>query len=358
MPPVPPGATVAITGATGFIGSHTVAAALAAGYNVRAVVRDPNNEEKNAHLKALPGAERLAFVSGSLDKEGSYDEAFVGADAVIHTAAVVEIDSVKDGQKQIVDPSVSGTKNVLASADKAGTLKRFVHTSSIIATMEWDKPEIDKFSERNWNSASTVANGDPYGFAKAEAEKLVHNHTGGAFDCVAILPGVNLGPCMNKAHTKASAVVVRQFLYGNSQKEYFAHFVDVRDTAAGLVKALVADLPAGEQHRFIVTSDEQMQISALEAPLKRLYPNYYVAANPYPSAALSAVIKLPLLWRIFISEFERSLVELKVRMDNSRSKEVLGVQYRPLDDTLRDTVESMKGHIKIKTLKPEPPAGP
>merc|ERR1719491_470880 len=117
---------------------------------------------------------------------------------------------------------------------------------------------------------------------------------------------------MNKAHTKSSAVIVRQLLYGNSQKEYFAHFVDVRDTAAALVKALVAELPAGDARRFIVASDEQMQVSALEAPLKRLYPNYFVAANPYPNAALSAVIKLPLLWRIFISEFERSLVELKV----------------------------------------------
>jgi len=272
---------------------------------------------------------------------------------------VVEIDAVTDAQKQIVDPSIVGTRNVLASADRSSTVRRFVHTSSILAALEWDKPTAEFFSESNWNTASTVANGDPYGYAKVEAEKIVLEHPAGSFDCVAILPGVNLGPCMTKAHTKASTVVVRQFLYGNQQPEYFAHYVDVRDTAAAFVRALAVALPAGDSRRFIVASEEgQMMASGLEFPLKQLYPNYQIAANPFPSAALLAMLRVPLLWRLFVTEFRRGFVEMRARLDVKRSKELLGLEYRPLNETLCDTVESMKAHIKIRTIKPEPQADP
>ena len=51
---------VAVTGASGYIGSHVVAELLRRGYRVRAVVRDASNQAKVAHLKALPaGAGQL-----------------------------------------------------------------------------------------------------------------------------------------------------------------------------------------------------------------------------------------------------------------------------------------------------------
>lgn len=360
MPPIHPGAIVAVTGATGFIGSHVCDALLAAGYQVRAVVRDATAEEKSAHLRSLAGAaERLSLYSGRLDQAGSYDQAFAGVDAVIHTAAIVEVDRVRDPQEQIVKPSMDGTSNVLSSADKAHTVKRFIHTSSVLAALEWDKPQVDTLSENNWNTVSTVANGDPYGYAKVEAERMVLNHRADSYDCISILPGVNLGPCMTKAHTKASTVIVRQFLYGNQQNEYFAHFVDVRDTAAAFVKALAVELPAGDLRRFIVVGDNtQMAVSALEAPLKQLFPNYAITAKPYPSAALGAMLRVPLLWRLFVAEFQRGMLEMHARMDNTRSKSLLGLQYRQLEDTLRSAVEAMKPYIKLRMLQPEPQPDP
>lgn len=74
----------------------------------------------------------------------------------------------KDPQKDIVDPSVKGTENVLASVAKSGTIKRFVQTSSVAAVQSFDKPEDHVFTEEDWNTWSTVANGDAYGFAKAQ----------------------------------------------------------------------------------------------------------------------------------------------------------------------------------------------
>eukprot|EP00928_Gymnodinium_smaydae_P012258 TRINITY_DN14452_c0_g1_i1.p1 TRINITY_DN14452_c0_g1~~TRINITY_DN14452_c0_g1_i1.p1 ORF type:complete len:362 (+),score=64.04 TRINITY_DN14452_c0_g1_i1:66-1151(+) len=361
MAPVAKGATVAVTGASGFLGSHVCAALLDAGYHVRATVRDPNDTAKVAHLLALPGAKdsgRLSLHRGVLDEPGSYDAAFAGADAVIHTAAVVEINATSDPEAQIVRPSVEGVQNVLASADRASSVRRFVHTSSEIAALKWDEALDSTFDEATWNSASTVQNGDPYGYAKATAEKLVLEHNQASYDCVSILPGVNLGPCMTKAHTKSSAVIVRQFLFGNKQPEYNAHLVDVRDTAVAHVRALSVSLEAGASRRFIVCSDNAMPISMLEEPLKRLFPQYVIAANPHPGPVVKSLMNIPLLWRIFTSEFQRCMCQQEFKLDNAKSKTLLGMQYRTLDETLRDTVASMvdPGFVQARISKGGLPA--
>jgi len=353
MPPVQPGATVAVTGATGFLGTHVCSELLGAGYRVRAVVRDPSDEAKVAHLRGLPGAgERLTLHRGLLDVSGSYDAAFDGADAVIHTAAVVEIDVVKDPEAQIVRPSIEGVQNVLASADRASSVRRFIHTSSELAAVKWDEPPDSLQSEANWNTASSVANGDPYGFAKAKAERLVHEHRPAAYDCIAVLPGVMLGPCLTKAHTKSSAVIVRQYLFGNSQNEYHCHFVDVRDSAVAHVRALAAAFPDGDNRRVLAVSDNQMPVSALEKPLRRLFPRYLIEAKPFPGPLLKLVLAVPLVWGAFTSEFRRHWVQQTIALDNRKSRELLGVQYRPLDDTLRETVNSMvdSGFVKPRMV--------
>ena len=59
---------VALTGASGFIGSHVAEALLRDGHTVRAVVRDKTNAEKCAHLTAL-GAAHAAAGGGSISVE-------------------------------------------------------------------------------------------------------------------------------------------------------------------------------------------------------------------------------------------------------------------------------------------------
>ncbi|KMZ70431.1 hypothetical protein ZOSMA_19G00130 [Zostera marina] len=57
------GATVCVTGASGFFASWLVRRLLLAGYQVKGTVRDPDDEKKVAHLWKLEGAiERLRLV--------------------------------------------------------------------------------------------------------------------------------------------------------------------------------------------------------------------------------------------------------------------------------------------------------
>eukprot|EP00746_Dinoflagellata_sp_MGD_P167658 gnl/MRDRNA2_/MRDRNA2_98474_c0_seq1.p1 gnl/MRDRNA2_/MRDRNA2_98474_c0~~gnl/MRDRNA2_/MRDRNA2_98474_c0_seq1.p1 ORF type:complete len:378 (+),score=55.14 gnl/MRDRNA2_/MRDRNA2_98474_c0_seq1:61-1134(+) len=356
MPVVAPGGIIAVTGASGFIGSHIVDALIKAGYIVRAVVRDPTDVVKTEHLRKM-GVEgtNLHFCSGDLSKEGSYDEAFVGADAVVHCAAVVEINSVKDPQKEIVDPSVKGTENILASANKSKTVKRIVHTSSIAAVMQFDKQPLDfAFSESDFNTSSSIKVGDPYGYAKVSAEKVVRNHVlegkAAGYDFVTFNPGVVLGPCLCKAHTKASTVVVRQMLYGNPQVDYYTAFVDVRDVASAHVKALSASEATNE--RFILVSDAKMNVLELGEPLKRMCPEYVIEAkSSNPGTLVSALGSLPLVGGFIMTEFQRAMLKARFDFQNEKSKEVLKLTYRPLDETLNDTARSMvdNGFIKART---------
>jgi nucleoside-diphosphate-sugar epimerase len=208
---------VAVTGASGYIGSFVVAELLARGYGVHGLVRGcTKNPAKAAHLLALPGASELLtlFDGGDLSATGSFDAAFAEADAVVHTAAAV----VLGKDQSIIRASVDGTANVLASVDMSPRVVRFIHTSSVAAVQAYDKGPGHVFTEKDWNEWSTPARGDAYGVAKTEAEKMVHAHFAGdahGRTAVAVNPGVVIGPVMAKAHTKASAIFLRDIAFNN-----------------------------------------------------------------------------------------------------------------------------------------------
>jgi len=342
MPEIQIGDLVAVTGASGFVGSHCVSALLDAGFKVRAVVRDATNETKTAHLKALANAEgNLTFASGDLMKDGSFDDAFTGVDAVMHTAAVVLTDA-SDAQKTIVDPSVKGTENVLGSITKAGCVKRIVHTSSIAAILNADQPE-KVFTEADFNTWSNVANGDAYGYAKVTAEKMVTDYvtkTGGKVDAVSINPCVIAGPCMTKAHTKASPVFIRQLLFGNEMPDTYMQFVDVREVAAAHVAALSIDsAAAASTPRFIIAGDAAthgMRLAKVAETAQGLFPKYKITHTPEAWWKQLGVVRY-----FFASEFQRAYIANEFKVSSAASVTGLGTQYRPFNETLTDTIASM-----------------
>lgn len=69
--------TLSITGGTGFVGRHTLAAATAQGHSVRALTRRPQPD--------LPG---VRWVAGQLSDPSALQALVRGADAIIHIAGV------------------------------------------------------------------------------------------------------------------------------------------------------------------------------------------------------------------------------------------------------------------------------
>ena len=130
-------ATVLVTGGSGYIASWVVKYLLEEGYTVRATVRNLRSEDKVAHLKAMEReySGKLQLFEADLLTEGSFDESMKGCDVVIHTASPFFIKGLKDAQKQLVDPALQGTRNVLETANRAESVKRVVLTSSVAAIM-------------------------------------------------------------------------------------------------------------------------------------------------------------------------------------------------------------------------------
>ncbi len=162
------------------------------GYTVRATVRDAGDERKVKFLRDLPVAAggSLHLFSADLEKADSFDDALSGATHVLHTAASVTLTAdgqfarrlgtisivscclpfvrveygpntcscaklaSADPQRQIVDVTVNGVRNVLQScrrAAKQGTFKRFILTSSIAAVEE--KTRLAEIGRRAYSSA-------------------------------------------------------------------------------------------------------------------------------------------------------------------------------------------------------------
>lgn len=329
-------AVYAVTGASGYIGSHVVRELLERGFAVRACVRDPADAVKTAHLTALaaglPGS--LSLARGDLLDVGSYDAAFAGATCVIHTAAAVML-AAKDPQNDIVVPSLTGTQNVLDSAVKAGTVTRFVQTSSVAALFQ--RPEAGRiYTEADWNETATVK-GDPYGLAKTRAERLAAEFgAANGLNPVFINPSLVIGPVYTKAHAKASPSVIRDLFSGKFPACPQMHFglVDVREVAFAHVEAALRSDVSG---RFILSA-ESLWMQEMAQGLKAAWPDRKIKTGKLPNFVMRLVA---LVDERVSSAVMKNLLGRECNYANDRSKALLEVRYRPVADSLRDTVQSM-----------------
>ncbi|RZC58729.1 hypothetical protein C5167_006034 [Papaver somniferum] len=123
---------VCVTGGSGFIGSWLVRLLLSGGYTVHATVQNLNDDKETKHLKSLEGAESLHLFQIDLLDYDSVFAAINGTVGVFHLASPCTVDTVDDPQRQLLDPAVMGTMNVLKAAKECG-VKRVVLTSSISA---------------------------------------------------------------------------------------------------------------------------------------------------------------------------------------------------------------------------------
>lgn len=111
--------TVLVTGATGYIGGLLVPRLLAAGYRVRALVRDP------AKLSARPWASRVEMVRGDVLDIDSLTPAFAGADAAYYL-----VHSMGGSDPDFRERDVRAASNVALVAKEVG-LKRLIYLGGL-----------------------------------------------------------------------------------------------------------------------------------------------------------------------------------------------------------------------------------
>ncbi|KAH7525543.1 hypothetical protein JRO89_XSUnG0074400 [Xanthoceras sorbifolium] len=124
--------TACVVGGTGFVASLLIKQLLLKGYAVNTTVRDPENEKKIPHLKALQELGELKIFAADLTNEGSFDAPVVGCDIVFHVATPVNFAS-EDPENDMIKPAIKGALNVLKACAKAKSVKRVIMTSSAAA---------------------------------------------------------------------------------------------------------------------------------------------------------------------------------------------------------------------------------
>ena len=106
---------VLVTGATGFVGCHTVAALARQGHHVRLLVRA--RDRIGPALGPLGVTETDAVV-GDVTSAAAVDQAMLGCDAVVHAASVFSLDPRRAAVMQQTNPA--GAETVLGAAQRRG----------------------------------------------------------------------------------------------------------------------------------------------------------------------------------------------------------------------------------------------
>ena len=295
---------------------------------------------KENHTNAKDGQLSFAIVE-DIAKEGAFDEAVKSDppfEAVIHTASPFHF-NVTDVQKQLLDPAIIGTTGILKSIKKsAPTVKRVVITSSfasIVDGFQGTRPGYE-YSEKDWNpithdqALENPANG--YRASKTFAEKAAWDFVEKEkpnFSISTMCPPLVLGPIvhylasLNSLNTSNERV--RDIMAGKAKDTIpeTGTFIwtDVRDLALCHVKAIEVDAAANK--RFFVTAGyfsnkEIAQVIRKNFPdLAKNLPSESTPGGDYPKDGI-------------------------YKYNNSRTKEVLGIKFRSLEDSITDCVKSLQ----------------
>ncbi|OWM70551.1 hypothetical protein CDL15_Pgr014224 [Punica granatum] len=302
---------VCVTGAGGFVASWVVKFLLSKGYVVHGTVRDPR-DEKYAHLNKLERAsDNLKLFKADLSDYGSLRSAIEGCAGVLHVACPVDV----------VEPAVNGTLNVLKACSEA-KVKRVIYVSSVAAvTMNPNWPKEQVMDETCWSDKEYCKITDNwYCFSKTEAESAASDYARqNGLDVVAVCPGLILGPVLQPT-LNASTLVLVKFTRGSedSVPDRLRYVVDVRDVAEAVIMAYEKSKAEG---RYICIA-HSIKTRDLAEKLYGLYPDLTCSKNYIETQhnnKLSSERLLKLEWT-----------------------------YRPLEETLVDSIESYRAAGLLK----------
>jgi nucleoside-diphosphate-sugar epimerase len=348
MAPVPKRGVVAVTGAAGFLGGWVVRRLLDKGYRVRACVRRVDDPARTDFLKAMAGhaSGRLTLHAADLDEAGCLDDIFKGCHGVCHVAHVSSYTDL-DYVRRTCD-------HIIAAVNASRSVTRVVVTSSVAAVIsEMDLQEVARrpvFYEDRYpdelNPKRTPERGQGYSMAKLIAERAFPEAAAqsGDWDAITCCPGDNVGP-IQSAHQKdmgpwqhhIEGMLVGRYEQNGVYRPWMT--VDVRDDAACHV-GLLESLEVKNGERYIAWSTDARNVEDICADIGRLLPelNHDAPAvtDPFPD-------------RIKAREAEFRAIWAGCDLRNDRIRAVTGVTFRPLDDSIRDCVESL---ISVAGVKP------
>jgi dihydroflavonol-4-reductase len=319
-----------VTGSTGFVGGQLVSNLVEEGDDVRALAR---RKSDTSRLKQL-GVE---IVEGDVIDPSSFADRMKGCDVVYHVANIYEFWLRK--RALFYEVNVEGTRNVLKAALNAG-VPRVVYTSTSEALGE-RKGEVATEETQHTGFFPSDYNRSKHE-GEMEAMKMCKEH---GLPLVVVNPAGVLGP----GDLKSSGQIIIEFLNrklpGRVCEDSYMSFVDVRDVAKGHILAAKKGR-VGE--RYILSAETVKwkdfyntlsEISAVPAPKRKISGSMFIfmasmmeltsyfTGKP-PGASLGGA-------RVMIHG---------LKLDASKSKRELGMEYRSIKDSLHDAIAWYREH--------------
>ena len=319
-------AVALVTGATGFVGGHVARLLVERGDEVRVTFRDPSR------LERLGGLEVEAVRADVLDR-ASLRRAMRGCDLVFHSAGFVgSRPPERLWQVNALSP------RVVVEAAAAEDVPRVLHTSTVAAV--GNAPHGEAADE------SQVYRGGEFGLAYGDSkhEGEVEALAAGArlgIEVVVVNPSYVLGVPVDPSQAgETSTRVIGNFLAGRLPAivDGATNIVDVEDVAVGHLLAAEKGEP-GERYilgGYNLTWVDLIDRLAVESGVER--PLMVLPREVGSLARLQA--ELGVRWPVAPEAF--ALMAQNWRYSSRKAKRELGYKTRPLDATIRRTVDWYK----------------
>lgn len=328
---------VLVTGGTGFTGSHTARALVAAGHEVRLLVRDPQKVERvfDPH-----GPRPRDVVVGDMTDEAAVDAGLAGCDAVVHAAALVDLRA--SAARRVEETNARGVRLVVGGAVRRG-IPRVVYVSSLSIFFVPGGPAVSP--ELPIAPATTA-----YARSKAEAEAYVRGLQARGAPIAVSYPAGIIGPD-DPGLSDANHAVYTFFRDTGVVTSSGFQVVDVRDVAE--LHARLLELDPGT-HRYAAAGPMLRWVEVYRL-LDRI-TGARVRRFPAPGALLRAAGTLgDLVKRVYDFNFPltRDSMEFATRWpgaDASRTARELGFAFRDPEESYRDTLRWMHraGHLEAR----------
>lgn len=319
-----------VTGATGFLGSHLVERlkTLNKDVSIRILCRSRHQWE---------GQPKIETVYGDICDLEAVNRAVAGVTSIFHLAGYVSRHPAE--APRLLDTHVRGTRNICRSALAHGSPKIVLCSSS--GTIAASRHPVMHTEEAPY--AYEVAGRWPYYLSKIYQEKLAlsyfHLHR---LPVVVVNPSLLLGPGDERLSSTGDVQTFLDGYYLNVPAGGL-NFVDVRDTAAALAKALETGVPG---RRYLI-GGYNLTIKEFFALLKRVSGVRGPRWELPESWARRGAAVLRRLYRLARHTYpvDDVTIEMAYRFwyfDNSRAKSELGLNPRPAEETIRDTLTFLR----------------
>ncbi len=328
---------ILVTGGTGLLGMHLLHDLAKQGVPVRATYRQKRKlslVKKIFRYYSPTGFEQLfkqiEWVPCDILDVVALDDAMTGVEKVYHCAAVVSFNPAHKNQLKKVN--IEGTANVVNACLRAG-VKKLCHVSSTSALGTLENAEITE--KTPWETNVHPSN---YSVSKYLGEREVWRGIEEGLEAVIINPSMIVGP--GDWNMSSAAMIKRVYDGLVFYTKGSTGFVDVRDVVKCMIQLMESDI---HSERFLVVGENM--------PFKLFIDHIAENLNKAKASVAATALLTQVAWRIewlrsvftrkepVITKESARIAQKNEWYSNKKIKETLGIEFIPIREAVKNTVE-------------------